>query len=1329
MARENSRAYPGWSNHFTPRSGRPFIVILILVMILVIPGIAQSRTSNQIAKGSAFLETVTINFPEGGGRDASLSLYMPGQGPISKASLKLEPVPGPDHPNRVSVDIGLDGREDWAFGGGIEGSFGRQTVFSDGEETRRLPLTSKGSLISFFLPIGMDVTDGSMGIISLPQPKGDFRSSLISGPIERPSPDMVDSGDLDGDGDDEIVYYSEASSSIEMVSRNGSGVFSISKLADSNGPITSVRVMQRGMENSGFIVYSGQDEDGSSSRISLIVFDDEGGYSKHVIASDLPLDSLGFSLDRAKDSYNLFTLDNSQGRIMNVTVNSTGGVNVREMIDRSIPSSCLAQGDLDGDGLKDLLLFPLEGSGKNITLMKGDVIGGISSFVPIDMNLTGSAVSLPLGVDANGDGSDEVYLMMGDPASLSVLSVSEDGIDRFSIGFNGTLGSLRTSPRYHDLYAGPEDLLYMVTGDGLYQIIPETDPGGIYYNWRSPSFTELTVIGSFDELGKGLGYHFSSSHGISTYDLRWGPVGEVEVMEASGTGYIRNQLSHGSIIRAEVGELDLYGKDGAQYIDDYGNVLVRCDLMISGQGGTASIQSLDLRYEGSLDASSSEGFLSAVSRGAATFGDRVPFFLISDSPGAVQVGPVEVIYDSPPSIDEQILNDIHIDEGSLDMPILYIWELIDDDYMMPQDLGISLHTREEYTQRILYLHDGVLRANAQSYPDLVGDLHFQLSVSDGKNTITTPEITLILDPVEDRPRPLTPPDGMIIYEGEEDDIDLSTLFIDPDGDDIHHAYSLLYTQPPSLEAYITATLEGDILTISPDRKGNGGLVCIQVSAWDDHHGPGNPTSLDFCVLIEDVDSLPYLGQNPGPVIMSEDQDDPTRVPLNGWFMDPDTPLSGYTIEILTLYDTLDTSTIFFSDEPYLILYPKPDFTGTAYLQVRMFDQENELSDWLEIEVEPVNDPPEVVYGEKEVVDGVGWEITGEVIDIDSPAGTVEYRVDDSGWMRAKGWSRWSIYVPFDMVPTYGVYLFIKADDGEGTLGMEMIRLVVPEEYGVERSDLDGDGIPDIMDAFPYDPDEWVDTDADGVGVDADVFPYNPDEWVDTDADGIGDNSDWDPFDPHIRTEADTMIAPGSEPEDGGGGTIPIGAILLGLGLSGLIGFILFTEVGMVLVATLGANLYSKLSKKDILNHEVRGLIRGYIIANPGDHYSSIRRNLDLNNGTLAYHLRVLEQNQYIKSFFDGIFKRYYPSNVNIQKVQRNISKQEEIFNIILEFPGVTMEDIGNRIGVSRQVVNYHVKNLIRAGMITYSRDSKSSRFYPAEDDIEGLQKRRLKGEV
>ena len=67
-------------------------------------------------------------------------------------------------------------------------------------------------------------------------------------------------------------------------------------------------------------------------------------------------------------------------------------------------------------------------------------------------------------------------------------------------------------------------------------------------------------------------------------------------------------------------------------------------------------------------------------------------------------------------------------------------------------------------------------------------------------------------------------------------------------------------------------------------------------------------------------------------------------------------------------------------------------------------------------------------------------------------------------------------------------------------------------------DSDGDGYSDDEDAFPSDPEEWLDTDGDGLGNNtdtdddgdgvpdnADAFPLNASETVDTDGDGIGNN--------------------------------------------------------------------------------------------------------------------------------------------------------------------------------------------------------------------------------
>ena len=56
-------------------------------------------------------------------------------------------------------------------------------------------------------------------------------------------------------------------------------------------------------------------------------------------------------------------------------------------------------------------------------------------------------------------------------------------------------------------------------------------------------------------------------------------------------------------------------------------------------------------------------------------------------------------------------------------------------------------------------------------------------------------------------------------------------------------------------------------------------------------------------------------------------------------------------------------------------------------------------------------------------------------------------------------------------------------------------------------DADNDGVADVDDAFPNDPNETADSDGDSVGDNADAFPNDPNETVDTDGDSVGDNSD------------------------------------------------------------------------------------------------------------------------------------------------------------------------------------------------------------------------------
>jgi hypothetical protein len=75
-------------------------------------------------------------------------------------------------------------------------------------------------------------------------------------------------------------------------------------------------------------------------------------------------------------------------------------------------------------------------------------------------------------------------------------------------------------------------------------------------------------------------------------------------------------------------------------------------------------------------------------------------------------------------------------------------------------------------------------------------------------------------------------------------------------------------------------------------------------------------------------------------------------------------------------------------------------------------------------------------------------------------------------------------------------------------------------YDDSLTDSDGDGVPDVNDAFPFNPGEWRDRDGDGVGDNGDVFPDDSAEWQDSDGDGVGDNSDAFPYDAAGRVDTD-----------------------------------------------------------------------------------------------------------------------------------------------------------------------------------------------------------------
>ena len=152
-------------------------------------------------------------------------------------------------------------------------------------------------------------------------------------------------------------------------------------------------------------------------------------------------------------------------------------------------------------------------------------------------------------------------------------------------------------------------------------------------------------------------------------------------------------------------------------------------------------------------------------------------------------------------------------------------------------------------------------------------------------------------------------------------------------------------------------------------------------------------------------------------------------------------------------------------------------------------------------------------------------------------------------------------------------------------------------------------------------------------------------------------------------------------------------------------------------------LYTKLKKDDILDHFVRGQVYGYIKANPGEHYNSIKKALALKNGTLVYHLKTLEREEFIKSVVDGRFKRFYPHEMKLPEpsdelVLRMNHIQHEILKIIRENPGITQKEIAGRIGLSTPTVHYHINIMMSARVIDVKRAGRETQCF-VEDVEEG----------
>lgn len=1251
---------------------------LLLTALLTLPMLLSPVTAEEVntfSLGGEEIEEVTIRLSPGEDSVSNITVSVRGEiKSVEEFSLRIATGAGPPYPSQVGLDLGADSLLEWGFGGPPFGSFGEQSGFMD-TSRRRVLHPSSNTSTGFLLPEGALVRGGKVDVEPLPIPgRGEQRWLSPGEGCKWTLP-------LEGGVELLALHYTQDAYQLEIL-RPGEGDFSRSVIKGGlSSPLYPVPL--RSLPRSA-ILYTDAREISTREVYLLLNGTLLGGFD----VCGWPVWAEGFS---GRGGVEVAILTQYPSYLYHISTSRMTASSVR--LSKSVYSpvlfkersgNCSFVAIVDDTSylkyLKVPLTPPFRGAEINTTFRRREY--SEQRFILFSAGRT-------------------LLLYSPDNRTLFRVHLQEGRVDHLPLGRLGgssspwslkSFGSPTDGVFYLLAWNQRRDLTIYAFSEGMGEYPPILKVSrAFYYCPPAAVFTPeyLTIFGPRVYGGTVLVLDYP----LRRYCVLSTPAGMEKLV-----GGERREVVEPSHIRST----------GRVLTDGWGNAFKEVYLPFQVVEGMALLKNLSVTYSLNVTISTLlNATLKDYLSGVVSRSGDLPIKVVGTGPGLVVLSSPHLLWNAPPEIFSPLPGQVKLRMGGEEV-IIDLSEHFRDDMLPPDELQYSVETYCLPGIKV-HLEGSILRIGPPL--TVVSPIHgtIQVTAYDGVWSVDAPPIELIVVR-ENEPPEITIGSLEFTVRGDSGtllDLERTPPAVDPEGKEI--LYYLLSGEK-ALLTYITDAFSleirsGHLLMGWTRELYAESEVEVQLLASDEPlsplpHAPGAysvPERLNRSVVklvLKLIPSNPVSVKLPYRLNMLEDSP-PTTVPLK---IEGD--FKGVTLRAKCSLQWMQVR----MGESNITLTPQRNCYGEGVVVVEAF-KEGEVvgSGTMWVVVVAVDDPIWIkVEGKRMGEEGV--EIWGVAGDEDDPVERVLWRVDSGEWSPAEGTEEWSIFLPYDLLSAGEYRIQIRALTGDKSSLPAAVQISIPSPF--KPVDSDGDGYPDFLDAFPNDPMNWQDYDGDGVGDADDAFPLDPNEWKDSDGDGVGDNSDPFPLSPGW----DFTPTTGKEV----GRAELIGVLLLGGGILALIMYVMFGT----LIFALAVNLYSKLSKKDVLDHEIRGLIRGYIIANPGDHYSNIKRNLNLNNGTLAYHLRVLEKHGFIRSEIDGMYRRYYPTEVSVNQVRGNITKQEEIFNKILERPGITVKDIARELGISRQIVNYHVKNLIRAQLVTWDRSDSITRFFPAQSEEE-----------
>jgi len=147
-------------------------------------------------------------------------------------------------------------------------------------------------------------------------------------------------------------------------------------------------------------------------------------------------------------------------------------------------------------------------------------------------------------------------------------------------------------------------------------------------------------------------------------------------------------------------------------------------------------------------------------------------------------------------------------------------------------------------------------------------------------------------------------------------------------------------------------------------------------------------------------------------------------------------------------------------------------------------------------------------------------------------------------------------------------------------------------------------------------------------------------------------------------------------------------------------------------------LVGRLKKGRLLEHPSRQRIVDAVHANPGTHHRELQRNLQVSNGTLAYHIHRLERAGLLRSFeASGRKCHYIPGDVADQKRPHVTVCERVLLAALSELHSAGIHELGQVVGLKAASVAYHIGKLRSQGVVEARRHGHIIMLSPSVDGL------------